>query len=242
MSAFRPIAIHDLAFPAHASAVTPISHCGRTLALAWPQNRLPPRQAAIKRTTDILLAGAALLIAGLPMLTLGVLMKLIDGGPILFRQQRIGLDNRPFTVLKFRSMRPAPDAAGTCPQATRDDPRITRLGHILRRTSIDELPQLLNVLAGTMSLVGPRPHAPGTCAAGQPFETLTDRYADRHCVKPGLTGLAQVRGWRGETDTVEKLLRRVDSDLEYIATWSLGRDLLIIARTAIAVLRAQNAY
>ena len=129
-----------------------------------------------------------------------------------------------------------------CRQATRDDPRVTRLGRFLRRTSFDELPQLLNVLSGEMSLVGPRPHAPGTCAAGRPFETITDRYAQRHCVKPGMTGLAQVRGWRGETDTVEKLLHRVDSDLEYIAMWSLRRDLAIIVRTAVTVLLMRNAY
>ena len=111
-------------------------------------------------------------------------------------------------MLKFRTMRHDAEGPGSCPQATRQDPRVTRIGALLRRTSFDELPQLLNVLAGSMSLVGPRPHAPGTCAAGRPFEAITHRYAARHSVKPGMTGLAQVRGWRGETDTEEKLLRR----------------------------------
>jgi polysaccharide biosynthesis protein PslA len=145
-------------------------------------------------------------------------------------------------MLKFRTMRDAPIIPGSCPQATRHDPRVTGIGAWLRHTSIDEIPQLLNVLAGTMSLVGPRPHAPGTCVADRPFEAISHRYAARHCVKPGMTGLAQIRGWRGETDTEEKLLRRLDSDLEYIADWSLGADLLIIGRTIATVLRMPNAY
>jgi lipopolysaccharide/colanic/teichoic acid biosynthesis glycosyltransferase len=144
--------------------------------------------------------------------------------------------------LKFRTMRDGPQPTGICRQATRQDPRITRVGAWLRRTSLDELPQFLNVLAGSMSLVGPRPHAPGTCAAGRPFEAISDLYAARHRVKPGMTGLAQIRGWRGETDTEEKLLRRVDSDLEYIRTWSLGGDILIICRTITTMLHMANAY
>lgn len=185
----------------------------------------------------------ALMLLSIPMLLLALLMRLQGGGPVLFRQVRIGLHNKPFTMLKFRTMHAGlQDPDGPCRQATRDDPRVTRLGRILRTYSFDELPQLLNVLAGSMSLVGPRPHAPGTCAAGRPFEYVDGRYAERHCVKPGMTGLAQVRGWRGETDTIEKLLRRIDCDLEYIETWSLGRDLWIIARTIVAVLRTRNAY
>jgi lipopolysaccharide/colanic/teichoic acid biosynthesis glycosyltransferase len=127
-------------------------------------------------------------------------------------------------------------------QATRGDSRVTRIGAFLRRTSFDELPQLLNVLTGSMSMVGPRPHAPGTCAAGRPFEHVTHHYAARHCVKPGLTELAQVRGWRGETDTEEKLLRRLDSDFEYIAAPGVGADLLILCRTIVSVARMLNAY
>ena len=123
-----------------------------------------------------------------------------------------------------------------------DDPRVTWFGALLRRSSFDEVPQFLNVLAGSMSVVGPRPHAPGTCVGRRPFETITSRYAARHSVKPGMTGLAQVRGWRGETDTEDKLMRRLESDLEYIATRSPGGDLLIIGRTIVEVLRMRNAY
>ena len=127
-------------------------------------------------------------------------------------------------------------------QATRNDKRFTRLGAVLRQLSIDELPQLLNVLRGDMSLVGPRPHAPGTHAGAKPFEMVTPHYAERHRVRPGMTGLAQVRGWRGETETEEKLLRRVESDLEYIDNWSLWLDLVILARTIMPVFAARNAY
>jgi lipopolysaccharide/colanic/teichoic acid biosynthesis glycosyltransferase len=239
MSALQSIAIQRLDFTTPAVELAPIS-LGSARGL---MPALPPWQAAVKRITDVVLASMALLVLGVPMLLLAAVMRLESDDPALFRQKRIGLHNRPFTMLKFRTMRAGvEDAAGMCRQATRDDPRVTPLGRFLRRTSMDELPQLLNVLAGDMSLVGPRPHAPGTCAAGRPFETITDRYAQRHCVKPGMTGLAQVRGWRGETDTVEKLLRRVDSDLEYIASWSLRRDLAIIARTAATVLLMRNAY
>jgi len=127
-------------------------------------------------------------------------------------------------------------------QATRNDPRVTRVGALLRRLSLDEMPQLLNVLRGDMSIVGPRPHAPGTCAGGRLFEDVALRYDARHRVKPGMTGLAQVRGWRGETDTEDKLLNRLACDLEYIDTWSFRADLEIIWRTLFAVFRMRNAY
>ena len=127
-------------------------------------------------------------------------------------------------------------------QATRNDPRVTRVGALLRRLSLDEMPQLLNVLRGEMSIVGPRPHAPGTCAGGRLFEDVALRYDARHRVKPGMTGLAQVRGWRGETDTEDKLLNRLACDLEYIDTWSFRADLEIIWRTLFAVFRMRNAY
>jgi lipopolysaccharide/colanic/teichoic acid biosynthesis glycosyltransferase len=145
-------------------------------------------------------------------------------------------------MLKFRTMRHELQDLEAAQQTTRDDRRVTRLGALLRRTSLDELPQLFNVLRGDMALVGPRPHAPGTRAAGRLFHEVVPHYASRHRVRPGLTGLAQVRGLRGETDTEEKLERRVESDLEYIERWSVGLDLLIVLRTAIAVLRMKNAY
>jgi lipopolysaccharide/colanic/teichoic acid biosynthesis glycosyltransferase len=126
-------------------------------------------------------------------------------------------------------------------QATRGDRRVTRAGRFLRRTSLDELPQLVNVVTGTMSLVGPRPHAPGTRAGGSLFEEAVDRYAARHRVKPGITGWAQVNGWRGETDTVEKLRQRVEHDLYYIDNWSLWLDVTILLRTLLVVLKGRNA-
>jgi lipopolysaccharide/colanic/teichoic acid biosynthesis glycosyltransferase len=199
------------------------------------------RDAAIKRGLDIALALAALALLAVPMLLAAAAIRLTSRGPAVFSQERIGLDGRAFRMLKFRTMRRHAEAC-PCRQATRDDPRVTWLGAWLRRTSFDETPQLFNVLGGSMSLVGPRPHAPGTCAAGRPFEAITSRYAARHSVKPGMTGLAQVRGWRGETDTEEKLIRRVDSDLEYIATWSPRRDLSIIGRTVVEVMRMRNAW
>ncbi len=205
-------------------------------------------QAGAKRSVDIVLALAFLVLGALPMMLIAVWIQLDSRGPALFRQPRIGLHGQPFRMLKFRTMHcqaaaPLPPGrTALCRQATRDDPRVTRAGGVLRRFSIDEWPQLLNVLRGEMSLVGPRPHAPGTCAGGRPFEEVTARYGARHLVRPGITGLAQVRGWRGETETEEKLRRRVESDLEYIETWSLGLDIGILLRTIPAVLHATNAY
>ncbi len=127
-------------------------------------------------------------------------------------------------------------------QAQRNDPRVTRVGAVLRRLSLDELPQLFNVLAGEMSIVGPRPHAPSTKAAGRIFDQVVDSYAARHKVKPGITGWAQVNGWRGETDTEEKLIKRVEHDLYYIENWSVLFDFAIMIRTMVSVVKAANAY
>jgi len=205
-------------------------------------------QAGIKRGLDIVLTLLLLLVAALPMLWIAALIRLDSAGPALFRQRRVGRHGHGFQMLKFRTMHADPAQAtptgpgGTCRQATRDDPRVTRAGAKLRSRSLDELPQLFNVLRGEMSLVGPRPHVPGTCAGGRPFEQVAARYPARHQVRPGITGLAQVRGWRGETETEDKLRRRVDADLEYIETWSVWLDLVILLRTVPAVLRATNAY
>jgi lipopolysaccharide/colanic/teichoic acid biosynthesis glycosyltransferase len=246
MSAFRPQALETLAYSSAGFALPQIA--GRMTAHGYAVSRtidvfaMRPHDAIVKRTADIILAVAGLMLMGIPMLVVAVAIRLSSSGPALFRQKRIGLNGRHFVMLKFRTMRHTVESSASCPQATRHDPRITWIGGVLRRTSFDEFPQLLNVLSGSMSLVGPRPHAPGTCAGGRPFEAITHKYAARHCVKPGMTGLAQVRGWRGETDTEEKLLRRIDSDLEYIETWSLSRDLLILWRTIVTVLRMPNAY
>jgi hypothetical protein len=210
-----------------------------TLVPAW---RLDARARRFKRAVDIAISmvGLALLAVVGPLLILAI--RLESPGPALFRQRRVGLHGAPFTMLKFRTMRAAPAQTGALCQATRGDPRVTRLGCWLRRLSLDELPQFINVFLGDMSIVGPRPHAPGTRAGGRLFEDVTHRYAARHCVKPGMTGLAQIRGWRGETDTEDKLLRRVECDLEYIATWSPGLDFWIMLRTAGPVLCMRNAY
>jgi Undecaprenyl-phosphate glucose phosphotransferase len=197
----------------------------------------------VKSVEDKVLAGLILAGAAVPMLLIAAAIKLDSPGPVFFRQRRVGFNNREFWMLKFRSMRHDPrEQVQIRHQATRDDPRITRIGRILRRTSLDELPQIINVLMGDMSIVGPRPHAPGTRAGGRPFEDVVARYAARHRVKPGLTGLAQVRGLRGETDTEDKLIRRVDADLEYIETWSVWLDVAILLRTGLVVMRMQNAH
>ncbi|MFC7474016.1 exopolysaccharide biosynthesis polyprenyl glycosylphosphotransferase [Dankookia sp. GCM10030260] len=197
--------------------------------------------AVVKVIEDYVLAIGALAVAAVPMALIVLAVRLDSPGPALFRQRRTGFNNRDFYVLKFRTM--YHDAADHTVkrQVKAGDPRVTRVGAVLRRTSLDELPQIFNVLRGDMSFIGPRPHAPGTRAGDRPFEEVMARYAARHRVKPGLTGLAQVRGWRGPTETEDKLIRRVESDLEYIETWSPWLDLVILVRTLLAVARMRNA-
>jgi lipopolysaccharide/colanic/teichoic acid biosynthesis glycosyltransferase len=196
----------------------------------------------VKRGCDIVVALLALVVLSIPMLLIALVIRLESRGPALFRQRRIGFANVSFVMWKFRTMRHHASEPGRLTQATRHDKRVTRVGAILRRCSLDELPQLFNILRGDMSRIGPRPHAPGTYAGGKPFEMVTPHYAARHRVRPGLTGLAQIRGWRGETETEAKLLHRVESDLEYIDTWSLRLDVIILARTIAPVLARFNAY
>ena len=204
--------------------------------------RSPAGRPVVKRLLDIVVALTALALFAVPLLMAAIAIKLESPGPVLFRQRRIGLHNRSFEMWKLRTMHPHPPEPGRCARSTQGDPRVTRVGAWLRRMSLDEVPQFVQVLRGDMSMVGPRPHAPGTCVGGVPFEQMSDRYALRHRVRPGITGLAQVRGWRGETDTPDKLLRRLDSDLEYIASWSIRLDLWILARTAPCVLSMRNAW
>lgn len=191
----------------------------------------------IKRGVDLLLASLALLLL-LPVLaTVAILVRWSSPGPIFFLQKRYGLDGREFKVWKFRTMTVC-DNGATVIQATRNDPRVTAIGRILRKTSIDELPQLVNVLDGSMSLVGPRPHA---TAHNEHFRKLIQGYMLRHKVKPGITGLAQVEGSRGETDTIEKMQQRIELDHRYIRDWSIWLDLKIMFRTVFVVLK-QDAY
>lgn len=196
------------------------------------------RQQTAKRSFDVVLSSGALFVL-LPFLLLIGLLILIDSGrPIIFRQKRGGLHGQPFSILKFRTMTVVENGADVL-QARRDDPRVTRLGAILRKTSIDELPQLWNVLRGDMSLVGPRPHA---LLHDHQFSSLLKHYSQRQCMKPGITGLAQCEGWRGDTAAVERLSRRVDTDIRYIKEWSFWLDLKIILKTAKIVLFDRSAF
>jgi putative colanic acid biosynthesis UDP-glucose lipid carrier transferase len=165
-------------------------------------------------------------------------VKLTSPGPVIFKQRRNGLDGEEIVVYKFRSMRTLDDGH-VVQQATKEDPRITPLGAFMRRSSLDELPQFINVLQGRMSIVGPRPHA---VAHNEQYRQLIKAYMVRHKVKPGITGWAQIHGLRGETDTIDKMQARVEYDLEYLRNWSLGLDLQIISRTIKLVFFDRNAY
>lgn len=197
--------------------------------------------AVVKRIEDLVLVIPLAILAAPILLVTACAIKLDSPGPIFFRQPREGFNNQRFRIWKFRSMYSDESPARAVQQATRADPRITRVGRFIRATSIDELPQLLNVLAGEMSIVGPRPHAPSTRAGGIMFPNIINTYAARHKVKPGITGWAQVCGWRGETDTEDKLIYRVNHDLYYIEHWSIWFDIYIILRTAF-VLAGNNVY
>jgi putative colanic acid biosynthesis UDP-glucose lipid carrier transferase len=191
-----------------------------------------------KRAADVVLGSMLLAIVAVPMLIIGALIKLSSKGPVFFRQRRYGLDGREILVWKFRTMTCCDDGRDVR-QVTRDDVRVTRIGRLLRTTSLDELPQLFNVIAGSMSLVGPRPHA---TAHNEQYRSLIDGYMLRHKVKPGITGLAQVSGYRGETETLDKMERRVACDHQYIREWSLWMDAKILVRTLGVVLKQRNAY
>lgn len=192
----------------------------------------------IKRGSDILLSLLILLLISPLLLLIALAVKLTSPGPPIFKQRRYGLDGDEITVYKFRSMA-ALDDGGKIEQAHKGDSRVTPLGAFLRRTSLDELPQFFNVLQGRMSIVGPRPHA---VAHNEMYRKLIKGYMQRHKVKPGITGWAQVNGYRGETDTLEKMKARIDYDLEYLRNWSLRLDLYIIAKTVWVVLKGDNAY
>jgi len=197
---------------------------------------------SIKAAEDRILSALILILMSPLMAAIAMAIKLDSRGPIFFTQMRYGFNNRPIPVFKFRTMFVECVDADCETQTTRADPRVTRVGKRLRAWSLDELPQFINVVLGQMSIVGPRPHAFATKAEGQLFEDVVERYAARHRVKPGITGWAQVNGWRGETDTVEKIQKRVEHDLYYIDNWSLAFDFAIIARTLLVVLRGDNAY
>jgi len=192
----------------------------------------------VKAALDKLIAAVALLLLSPLLALIAVLIKLDSPGPVFFRQQRHGWDGRVINILKFRTMRDAPADDGAR-QAQHDDPRVTAIGRVLRRTSLDELPQFFNVLRGDMSVVGPRPHP---LALNHSYSGRIDAYMQRHRVKPGITGWAQVHGLRGETETLEKMQRRVEYDLYYIEHWSLWLDIKIILLTMATGWSGRNAY
>jgi putative colanic acid biosysnthesis UDP-glucose lipid carrier transferase len=209
--------------PLFTSVDTPFADWGRRL---------------VKRASDIAIAGFGLLLASPIMAMVAIGVKLTSRGPILFRQRRHGLDGKEIVVYKFRTMKVMEDGARVT-QAQRNDPRVTTLGRFLRKSSLDELPQLINVLQGRMSVIGPRPHA---LVHNEQYGQLIAGYARRHKVKPGLSGWAQVHGCRGETKTVDDMRARVEHDLYYLRNWSLALDLRIAIRTLVVLFRDPNAY
>ena len=197
---------------------------------------------ALKAIEDRVISALALVILSPLLAVIALAVKVTSPGPVFFKQARYGFNNERIDVLKFRSMYTHMSDFAAAKQVTRDDPRVTPVGRFLRRSSLDELPQLINVLRGELSLVGPRPHALQAHAAGHIYDQVVEGYFARHKVKPGITGWAQISGWRGETDTVEKIEQRVAHDLFYIENWSLLFDLRILAQTPLSLVTTKNAY
>jgi Undecaprenyl-phosphate glucose phosphotransferase len=196
----------------------------------------------LKWLFDKAVASLAVIALAPVMALVALAIKLDSRGPVLFRQKRHGFNNELIEVFKFRSMYTDRADVNAAKLVTRDDPRVTRVGRLIRKTSLDELPQLFNVIRGELSLVGPRPHALQAKAADQLYHDVVDGYFARHKVKPGITGWAQIHGWRGETDTPEKIQKRVEHDLYYIENWSVLLDIYILLRTPFALLSTENAY
>ncbi|WP_342154025.1 exopolysaccharide biosynthesis polyprenyl glycosylphosphotransferase [Methylorubrum sp. SB2] len=214
-----------------------VARVGRLSGINIGRRPLSAGEVMLKRVFDLTLAGIGLILLAPLFLAVAVLIKLDSPGPVFFRQRRYGFNQQAFGVYKFRSMKVQADASFR--QASRDDDRITRMGALLRKTNIDELPQLLNVILGDMSLVGPRPHA---LAHDRSFERRIALYARRHNVKPGITGWAQVNGFRGETRTDAAMEARVQADLHYIDNWSIWLDMSIIVQTVISPRAYRNAF
>jgi putative colanic acid biosynthesis UDP-glucose lipid carrier transferase len=192
----------------------------------------------LKRVEDIVLSSLILLLISPLMLVIAMAVKATSSGPVIFKQRRYGLNGSEVEVWKFRSMTVCEDGARVL-QATKGDSRVTSLGAFLRKTSLDELPQFINVLQGSMSVVGPRPHA---VTHNEQYRQLIKGYMLRHIVKPGITGWAQINGWRGETDTLDKMKKRVEFDMEYIENWTLWLDLKIVVLTIFRGFVGRNAY
>ncbi|MCA1379287.1 undecaprenyl-phosphate glucose phosphotransferase [Bradyrhizobium sp. BRP05] len=234
-----PVPVHLVPDPNVARFLRyPLVSTGGTWTVELQRTPLSGKERASKRVIDILGASVGLVIFAPVMLLTAALVKLTSQGPVLFCQTRNGFNGRAFRIFKFRTMCVSEDGP-TIIQATRNDARVTSIGRWLRKTSIDELPQLLNVLLGDMSLVGPRPHA---AAHNSEYEKLIGNYAFRHHVKPGITGWAQINGYRGETGTIDLMERRVELDLWYINNWSMVLDLSILFRTLVVAFGRPSAY
>lgn len=234
-----PIPVHLVPDPNAARFLRyPLVSTGNTFTAELRRAPLSWNERALKRTLDLVGASVALFVFAPVMLVTALLIKLSSKGPVFFLQTRHGFGGRAFRIFKFRTMRVLEDGE-TIRQAEKDDPRVTPIGKWLRKTSIDELPQLLNVLKGDMSLVGPRPHA---AAHNTEYEQIIGNYAFRHHVKPGITGWAQVNGYRGETRTLDLMQKRVEYDLWYINNWSVWLDLTILVKTAALGLLHARAY
>ena len=217
-------------------------YIGKVPMLAVMDKPLGDWDRVLKSIEDRVL-GTLLLVALSPVLLLVALAVRLDSkGPVLFKQKRYGFDSQLVEIYKFRSMHVESQDATANKLVTRNDPRVTRVGRFIRRASLDELPQLFNVLLGDMSLVGPRPHATQAKAGGDLYQDVVQGYFTRHRVKPGVTGWAQINGWRGETDTSDKIKQRVEHDLHYIDNWSVLFDLYILAMTPVSLISTKNAY
>jgi len=218
------------------------SYIGNVPFIAVQDKPIADWDYVLKWLFDKSVASLALIAAAPVMALIALAIKLDSKGPVLFKQKRYGFNNELIEVYKFRSMYTDMSDADAAKLVTKDDPRVTPVGRFIRKTSLDELPQLFNVLKGELSLVGPRPHAQQAKAANALYDQVVDGYFARHRVKPGITGWAQINGWRGETDTAEKIQRRVEHDLYYIENWSVWFDIYILAMTPIALFNTRNAY
>jgi Undecaprenyl-phosphate glucose phosphotransferase len=236
----------DVKMPARATGLRfsprTYSHVGSVAMIHLFDKPMADWDHVSKWLFDKVIGSIALALLAPLMLLIALAVKLESRGPVFFRQKRYGFNNKLIEVLKFRSMYTDQCDATATKLVTKDDPRVTRVGRFIRKTSLDELPQLINVVKGDLSLVGPRPHAVQAKAAGHLYDDVVEGYFARHKVKPGITGWAQINGWRGETDTEEKLKQRIEHDLYYIENWSVFLDLYILCKTPIALLNTESAY
>ena len=236
----------DIRLSAHTNALRfrprTYSYIGNVPFIDMQDKPITDWDYVLKWVFDKVVASLALLVLSPVMALVALAVKLDSPGPVFFKQNRHGFNNELIKVYKFRSMYTDQSDSNASKLVTKDDDRVTRVGKFIRRTSLDELPQLFNVFKGELSLVGPRPHALQAKAADTVYADVVDGYFARHRVKPGITGWAQISGWRGETDTHEKLQRRIEHDLYYIENWSVLFDLYILAMTPVALLKSENAY